>query len=94
MNPEPPDTPDARSTTLALIVVHNETFKATLRAGCVWKKDESATRLGVGADYFLTPTTSIYGNVSKPGGKVSATTAALTAPNREPRVETGIRHRF
>lgn len=65
-----------------------------LRAGYIMKKDEDASKVGVGADYFMSKRTSAYSDISKQAGSGNAQTALLTENNRKVRFEIGMRHRF
>jgi predicted porin len=65
-----------------------------LRAGYILKKDEDVSKLGVGADYFMSKRTSAYSDISKQAGSGNAQTALISADNRKVRYEIGMRHRF
>ena len=65
-----------------------------LRAGYLHRPDEDITKLGLGADYALLPTTGVYGDISRQRGSGNATTGLITGLQRRPRLEVGLRHRF
>lgn len=68
--------------------------KLLLRAGYIRKMDEDASKLGLGADYFMFKQTSFYSDISKQSGTGNASTALLSDLNRKVRFEVGMRHRF